>query len=192
MGTLYLASASPRRKQLIIQMGLDCRVVEITADEPMNQNMHATDLALDLSVRKMEACLEQRPDLKDSWILTADTLIALDDEKLGKADDQREAAEMLQKLQGRTHQVITAFTLHSPLSGEQTSDYESTDVTFSPMEQSEIEEYLKTGEWKGVAGAYRIQEQGGKFISSIRGTYYNVMGLPINRIYGILRLLNFS
>jgi len=192
MGILYLASASPRRKQLLEQMGIECRVVLIEADEPMDQKIHAWELALNLSEKKMTACLEQRPDLRDSWILTADTLIALDDEKIGKASGQCEAAEMLQKLQGRTHQVITAFTLHSPLTGEETSDYESTDVTFSPMEQSEIEEYLQTGEWKGVAGAYRIQEQGGKYISSIRGTYYNVMGLPINRIYGILRLLNFS
>jgi len=189
---LYLASTSPRRKQLIEQMGLECRVVPIAVDEPMNQKMHAPDLALDLALRKMKACMEQNTPLKGFWILTADTLIALDDEKLGKPADTLEAGEILKKLQGRTHQVITAFSIHSPLSGKICSDYESTDVTFSPMDGSEIEEYLKTEEWKGAAGAYRIQEQGGKYISSIRGSHYNVMGLPINRIYGILRQLNFS
>jgi len=192
MGILYLASASPRRRQLLEQMGIECRVVPVDADEPMDQKMHACELALNLSKRKMAACLEQRPDLVDSWILTADTLIALDDEKIGKAAGPAEAARMIFRLQGRTHQVITAFTVYSPLTCSITSDYESSDVTFSPMDEDEINDYLKTGEWEGVAGAYRIQEQGGKFISSITGTYYNVMGLPINRIYGILRQLKFS
>ena len=81
-GTIHLASASPRRRQLIEQMGLTCRVVNIQTDEPMDQDMHAVDLAKDLCERKMRACLIQKPELKETaWILTADTLIALDDEK---------------------------------------------------------------------------------------------------------------
>jgi septum formation protein len=190
---LYLASASPRRKQLVEQMGLRCLVVRVDADEPMDQDISAHTLAENLAARKMNACREQHPDLFDrGWILTADTLISLDDHKLGKPADREEAGAMLGRLQGRSHQVITAFSIYSPLTRECVTESESTDVIFSPMDDGEIASYLDTGEWRGVAGAYRIQEQGGKYISSIKGCFYNVMGLPINRIYGMLSRLNFS
>jgi septum formation protein len=190
---IHLASGSPRRKLLIEQMGLTCQVVRIQAEEPMDQDRHAADLAIDLSELKMKACLDQKPELTEyAWILTADTLIALDDEKIGKPEDRQQAGEILSRLQGRTHQVITAFSVYSPLSKTFISDLESTDVTFSSMDQKEIESYLDTKEWQGVAGAYRIQGCGGKYVSSLNGTFYNVMGLPINRFYAILRLLNFS
>ena len=192
MKKLYLASASPRRKQLIRQMGLDCIVVKVDADEPMNQDKSAHILAEDLAKRKMDACRDQHPDLfKNGWILTADTLIALDDHKIGKAAGIEEARSMLEKLQGRSHQVITAYSLYSPITKKSVTESESTDVTFAPMNDREIQSYLDTGEWEGVAGAYRIQESGGKYISSIKGCFYNVMGLPINRIYAILSKLNF-
>ena len=191
--TIYLASASPRRKQLVEQMGLECIVVKVDADEPMDQEISAHTLAENLADRKMDACRLQHPELlKKGWILTADTLISLDDHKLGKPADRKEAALMIERLQGRSHQVITAFSIYSPVSGESITESESTDVIFSPMNKGEIESYLNTEEWLGVAGAYRIQEQGGKYISSIKGCFYNVMGLPINRIYGILSRLNFS
>lgn len=189
---LYLASASPRRKQLVDQMGLECIVVKVDADEPMDQDISAHTLAENLADRKMDACRSQRPHLfEKGWILTADTLISLDDHKLGKPADREEARIMLERLQGRSHQVITAFSLYSPLTRGCVTESESTDVIFSPMDDGEIASYLDTGEWRGVAGAYRIQEQGGKYISSIKGCFYNVMGLPINRIYGMLCRLNF-
>lgn len=187
---IYLASASPRRKQLIEQMGLKCQVIKVDVEEPMDQSVHAIELAIKLSELKMNACLEN-PSLypEDAVVLTADTLIALDDKKIGKAQTREEAAEMLRSMQGRSHQVITAFTIYSAAQKKMISDYESSDVSFSPMSEDEINNYLDTEEWKGVAGAYRIQEQGGKYISSLNGTFYNVMGLPINKIYGILSRL---
>ncbi|MBF9017201.1 MULTISPECIES: nucleoside triphosphate pyrophosphatase [unclassified Oceanispirochaeta] len=187
---IYLASASPRRKQLVKQMGMECKVIEVDVEEPMDQKLHAVELAKNLSELKMNACLEH-PELypDDAVILTADTLIALDDEKIGKAETREAAAEMLRGIQGRSHQVITAFTIYSVSQRKMITDYESSDVSFSPMSEEEINNYLDTDEWKGVAGAYRIQEQGGKYISSLNGTFYNVMGLPINRIYGILSRL---
>ena len=192
-GLLYLASASPRRRQLVEQMGLKCVVVNVEADEPMDQDLPAHILAETLAKRKMAACRRQHPELfKTGWILTADTLIALEDHKIGKAANREDAGRMLEKLQGRSHQVITGWSLFSPMTGETVTESEVTDVVFSPMNTDEIRNYLDTDEWKGVAGAYRIQEQGGKYISSIKGTFYNVMGLPINRIYGMLCRLNFS
>lgn len=187
---IYLASASPRRKQLVKQMGMECKVIEVDVEEPMDQKLHAVELAKNLSELKMNACLEH-PELypDDAVILTADTLIALDNEKIGKAETREAAAEMLRGIQGRIHQVITAFTIYSVAQRKMITDYESSDVGFSPMSEEEINNYLDTDEWKGVAGAYRIQEQGGKYISSLNGTFYNVMGLPINRIYGILSRL---
>ncbi|MDC7236024.1 MAG: Maf family protein [Spirochaetales bacterium] len=188
--TIYLASSSPRRKQLILQMGLNCEVIQLDVPEPMDQNHHASELAEYLSELKMEACLEH-PGLypPDAVLLTADTLIALDDEKIGKAENREQAFAMLKRMQGRSHQVITAYTVYPVSGGTFITGYETTDVTFSPMSDIEIDEYLDTEEWIGVAGAYRIQEQGGKYISSLNGTFYNVMGLPINRIYGILSRL---
>ncbi len=190
---IYLASASPRRKELILQMGMECAVVPVDVEEHLDQSMPAHLLAEKLSLLKMNGCLENKDTLPaDAVVLTADTLIALDDEKIGKPADRKEAALILRRLQGRTHQVITAFSICPLQTGEIISGSETTDVTFSPMSDDEIEDYLTTGEWMGVAGAYRIQEQGGKYISSLNGTFYNVMGLPINRIYGILSRLIFS
>ena len=193
MSTLYLASSSPRRKQLVEQMGLECIVVRVDADEPMDQETPAHILAENLADRKMDACRHQHPELfEKGWILTADTLISMDDHKIGKPADREDARLMIEKLQGRSHQVITAFSIYSPISQKRITESESTDVIFSPMSRHEIDDYLDTMEWQGVAGAYRIQEQGGKYISSIKGCFYNVMGLPINRIYGMLSKLNFS
>jgi septum formation protein len=159
-GAIHLASASPRRKLLLEQMGLRCTVIGVDVDEPMDQTWYALDLAKNLSERKMIACLNQRPELRDdAWILTADTLIVLGDEKIGKAYNREDAARILNLLQGRTHQVITAFSIYSPRSRTYVTEHESTDVTFSSMDSMEIDDYLDTGEWIGVAGAYRIQEQ---------------------------------
>ncbi|MDC7241082.1 MAG: Maf family protein [Spirochaetales bacterium] len=190
---IYLASASPRRKELVLQMGLECTVVPVDVEEHLDQGIPAHILACELSELKMKACLEMSsryPD--DAVFLTADTLISLDDEKIGKPDSRDEAFRILEKLQGRSHQVITGFSLAGGGIEGIFTESEVTDVTFCPMNSFEIEEYLGTEEWKGVAGAYRIQEQGGKYISSLNGTFYNVMGLPINRIYGILSRLIFS
>jgi len=192
METIYLGSASPRRFELICRMGLPCEVLKFEAEEPMNQDLSPADLATDLSERKMTACLARFGSIEDGWVVTADTLIALDDEKIGKPSDREDARRMISRLQGRAHQVYTGLSLRRPTDGTILTVHDRTDVMFSPMDSREIDFYLNTGEWEGVAGGYRIQEKGGMFVSSLNGSYFNVMGLPINILYGMLRQLKYS
>ncbi len=190
-GEIYLASASDRRRLLLEQMGLECRVLNVQCTEIMNQKLKGARLAENLARQKMEACLNRHPRLApSSWIISADTLIEQEGQKLGKPSNRKEAAQMLEKLQGRRHRVITAYCLSfpkilkntgkaagaSPSSRGLFTDSQTTEVCFSPMNREEIENYLNTEEWKGVAGAYRIQGQGGMYIASLKGSFYNVMG----------------
>ena len=170
-------------------MGIPCEVLDYEMDEVMDQDLPAEKLCTDLSTQKMNVCLEKYGSSR--WIVTADTLIALDHHKIGKPRSKDDAARMLEKLQGRSHQVYTGVSLFSPDHGILTN-YDYTDVEFVPMDREEIRTYLDTDEWKGAAGAYRIQERGGIYISGLNGTYFNVMGLPINLLYGMLRQLKFS
>lgn len=188
--TLYLGSASPRRYELIRQMGLPCRVLEFHMREVMDQSLPPEELALGLAEQKMKACLEAHGT--ERWVVTADTLIALDGKKLGKPADEREAGAMLESLQGRSHQVFTGVALFRPRDGKELLFHDETEVFFSPMDREERQRYLDTQEWRGVAGGYRIQERGGLYVEKLRGSYFNVMGLPINLLYGMLRQLNFS
>ncbi len=187
---LYLGSSSPRRYELLTRMGIPCEVLTFEMEEFLDQELPPGKLSTALSEQKMQTCLHLYGDSR--WIVTADTLISLDEHKLGKPSDRREAAEMLYRMQGRTHQVYTGVTLYSPMEKAFISRWDCTDVSFSPMNDQEIQKYLETEEWKGAAGAYRIQEKGGMFITCLKGTYFNVMGLPINLLYGMLKQLKFS
>ena len=187
---LYLGSASPRRFELIKQMGIPCEVLSFEMEEIMDQDKAPQDLALELSEMKMGACLARYGN--PGWIVTADTLIALDEHKIGKPTDREEARRMLIKLQNRIHQVYTGITLFRPSDRKTVSRWDRTDVQFAPLGEDELEMYLESGEWQDVAGGYRIQEKGGIFIKGITGSYFNVMGLPINLLYGMLRQLKFS
>ena len=187
--TLFLGSSSPRRLKLITQMGIPCKVLDFEMEEKMDQDLPPDQLSALLADQKMDVCLKQYGNSR--WIVTADTLISLGNHKIGKPRNKMEAEEMLVKIQGRSHQVYTAICLASP-DKQRMTKWERTDVEFAPMNSGEIQNYLDSGEWKGAAGAYRIQEKGGIFISRINGTYFNVMGLPINLLYGMLRQLKFS
>jgi len=190
MELLYLGSASPRRYELIGQMGILCKILPFEMDEIMDQEKSPENLALELSRMKMEACIAHHGH--PGWIVTADTLIALDDHKIGKPTDREEARLMLSRMQNRMHQVFTGVTLFRPDDRKIISRWARTDVHFASMSKKEIEKYLDTEEWKGAAGAYRIQEKGGMFVISLNGSYFNVVGLPINLLYGMLSQLKFS
>ncbi len=187
---LYLGSASPRRFELIRQMGIPCEVLSFEMEEIMDQDKSPEDLSLELSNLKMGACLSKYGC--PGWVVTADTLISLDDHKIGKPASRDEARYMLQKMQNRIHQVYTGITLFRPDDRKLLSRWDRTDVQFAPLSGQEMEDYLDTDEWRGAAGGYRIQEKGGMYIVSVNGSYFNVMGLPINLLYGMLRLLKFS
>ncbi|MCK4540886.1 MAG: septum formation protein Maf [Spirochaetales bacterium] len=184
---LVLASESPRRQELLRQMGLDFQVIpsdieeEITGDNPPL-------LAISLALQKVNAVLNNLG--KDRWVLGADTLV-IGNRILGKPASRAEAEEMLTALSGKRHQVFTGIALHVPGKEKILTATEVSTITFSEISREELSWYLDTKEWRGAAGAYRIQGLASRFIPEIQGSYSNVVGLPIHTIYGMLKANNY-
>ncbi|MCK5199513.1 MAG: Maf family protein, partial [Spirochaetales bacterium] len=147
---------------------------------------HPEIQVLSLSKNKVNSLLHARPELKTSIILGADTCINLDGAIIGKPKSVREAEKILCSFSGRTHQVITGLTLYNGKNGRFTQDRGVTDVLFAKLSKQEIDWYLGTFEWENAAGGYRIQEQGALLLTSMNGSWYNVMGLPIRLFYGMV------
>ncbi len=190
MEKLILASASPRRIELLKQMGLTFTTAPQDADETFT-GKSAAEEAVIIAARKVDSYIRSSSFSSEQWILGADTFVVLGDRFIGKPVNRAGAEEMLQSLQGQTHTVITGLALKAPSKEIQTEICE-TEVTFSPMSEAEIDWYLDQNEWQGVAASYRIQEKGACFIASVKGSYSNVMGLPINTFYGMLIANNFN
>ncbi|MCK5200505.1 MAG: septum formation protein Maf [Spirochaetales bacterium] len=185
MDRLILASTSPRRAEILEKFSIPFSV-EPSPYEEIFTDEHPEIQVLKLSKNKVEALLEAKPELKRSVILGVDTCINLDGNIIGKPKSAREAAELLQSFSGRIHQVITGLTLYNGKNEQLTQDKAVTNVVFANLSEQEISWYLSTAEWKGAAGGYRIQDQGALLISSINGSWYNVMGLPIRLFYGMV------
>ena len=174
-----LASGSPRRRQLLEQIGLrDFTVRPTDADESLPAGIHPGEAVERLSARKgMAARLQAGPE---ALILAADTVVALDGAILGKPGGREEAVSMLTALSGRTHQVYTGVTL---IRGEEIlTEHEVTAVTFRPLAAAEIDAYVQSGEPMDKAGAYGIQSLGALLAERLEGDYFNVMGLPLCRL----------
>jgi septum formation protein len=182
--TLTLASASPRRREILETLGLDFRVLTVEADETFSA-LPPEEEAAALAVRKLEAFRERYGSDDHPWILTADTIVEHRGRKFGKPGDAGEAEVFLRLLSGSTHRVITGLAFFSRVRGL-TRSVTATEVDFAPLTEKEIRGYITTEEWRGVAGGYRIQERASLLISGIRGSYSNVMGLPIHTFYGML------
>ena len=181
---LILASASPRRRELLGQIGLQFTVVTADIDEtPLPGEVH-TAYTLRLAEAKARAVLALHPD---AIVIGADTPVAVDGELLGKPADATDAARMLRLLSGRAHQVTTAVALLS--SGHTLTAAETTNVFFSTMHEDEIAAYVATGEPMDKAGAYAIQGRAAQWISRIEGDYSNVVGLPLARLAMLLQQL---
>lgn len=179
--TLTLASASPRRRELLAGLGLEFAVEPSKGgDETYPDTLPHLEIPLFLSRRKSENF--HRPLAKGEILITADTLVLLDSRVLGKPADRDDAFRILRSLSGRTHQVVTGVTLRSL---EKTVSFsETADVTFAPFTGEDIAYYADNFNPYDKAGAYGIQDWIGlAFISSIRGSYFNVMGLPVHRLY---------
>ena len=183
---IILASQSPRRRELLERMGLaGFRVVSPDVDKHMEEDLPPAQLVCRLSQRKARAVREQVGD--EGLIIAADTVVALDGAVLGKPADELAAFKMLSTLSGCRHQVYTGLTV---LRGEERHTVsEETTVAFRELSEEEISCYIQTGEPMDKAGAYGIQGFGALLIEGIQGDYYNVMGLPVCRLGGILRQL---
>ena len=181
---IILASASPRRRELLERIGItDFTVAAPNVDESVDPGHSPAAIVEQLSLRKARAAAEHFGP--DELILAADTVVALDGAILGKPRDKDGAFAMLSALSGREHRVYTGVTV---LQGNKiVTQHEETSVTFRALSPDEIWGYIATGEPLDKAGAYGIQGMGALLVSSIRGDYSNVMGLPVFRLGQILR-----
>ena len=189
---LILASASPRRAEILRNAGFVFEVVTPHLDESTRPNEAASAYVLRLAEEKARAARRQLSDKLaggSSVIIGADTVVVIDNEILGKPSSPENAREMLRRLSGQTHEVYTGLAV-LPGNGTARTAVEKTRVTFQPLSKKEIEDYVASGEPFDKAGAYAIQGKGGKFISRIEGCYFNVMGLPLARLNTMLRDLN--
>jgi septum formation protein len=187
---IILASNSPRRKELLAGIGIDFEVRVLQGiDESYPADLPIQDTAEYISRKKAAAYREQLAD--DELVITADTIVVLDDEVMGKPADEQEASSMLHKLSGRTHQVITGVTLTTK--ERQQSFSVLTDVTFKQLSDEEIDYYITHYHPMDKAGAYGIQEWIGYIgVTGLSGSYFNVMGLPVQRIYEALKTYGVS
>ena len=181
---LILASGSPRRKALLAQVGLFPKVCASSIDESVLANESASSYVL--RVAKEKALAYQRKFGVKEAILAADTVVALDGECLHKTADRSQIASNLAKLSGQTHLVMTAVALRLP-DERMISFMESTMVRFRQLSSMEIEKYIESGEASDKAGSYGIQGLGGGFVASIHGSYTNVVGLPLEETFELLK-----
>ncbi|HWH69266.1 MAG TPA: Maf family protein [Candidatus Sulfotelmatobacter sp.] len=176
---LILASASPRRSELLRQLGVDFKVVPSEAVEIHHQDLTAREVSQINAYRKARAVAKKHPD---ALVLGADTLVYLETTLFGKPGSLEEAYQMLEQLQGRTHHVVTAICLMHLRERRQRTISEITAVTFRPLDAVTIRRYLTKVNPLDKAGAYAIQEEGELIVEQIAGSYTNVVGLPTERL----------
>lgn len=181
MKQIILASKSPRRKALLKQIGLEFTIVPGYVKETLNPRLKPRGQAEYLSQLKADtiyAVHKNKPDT-ECIIISADTIVAVDDEVLGKPKNNTDAKIMLKKLSGRKHQVITAYTLIDVRSRKKITNSQVTNVYFRKIKDSEITKYIKSEKLSDKAGAYAIQGRAAVFVEKIEGDYSNIVGLPL-------------
>lgn len=189
MRKIILASGSPRRRELLTQIGLEYTVIPSKKEEILRYTQ-PEDIVKDLSLQKAQDIAEQAGE--GAIVIGSDTVVALDGEILGKPHTADNAVAMLKRLEGRSHQVFTGVSIvikgaAADGSDEIISFAEETDVYVYPMTEEEILAYVATGDPLDKAGAYGIQGIFAKHVQGLSGSYYNVMGLPIGRLYQELK-----
>jgi len=185
---IYLASQSPRRKKLLEQINLKFKVVVVNTAEKIKKGEMPVDTCKRIALEKIEAAKNIIPN---GLIITADTIVVIDNKILGKPKNKKDAFRILKMLSGRTHQVYTGFSLFNSETGKTITGFERTIVKFRDLEEDEILNYIESGSPMDKAGAYGIQDDyGAVFVEKITGCYYNVVGLPLAKIYkNLLRII---
>jgi septum formation protein len=182
---IYLASKSPRRRKLLRQLGIKFKSFSVNNIEEVLDGEHPVDCVKRLANEKM---ISAQMKVKNSILITADTIVVLDRQVINKPEDKKDAIRILSKLSGRVHTVYTGFCVHNQKLKKTITDYEKTKVEFRKLKQDEIGDYVDGGSPMDKAGAYGIQDDfGAVFVKRIDGCYYNVVGLPLTKLYNSLR-----
>jgi len=182
--SFILASVSPRRKELLKGMGIEFDVIPSGINEDFLNGETPRDHVLRLSKEKSSAVSCNNPDV---WVLGADTVVIIDGEVIGKPGTQNEARAMLARLSGREHRVITGFTIVNKSAGVMITDTVESFVIFKEISEDEMDWYVKTKEPYDKAGGYAVQGMAAFFIREIRGSYTNVVGLPLTEVVTALK-----
>ncbi|MFP4198563.1 MAG: Maf family protein [Halanaerobium sp.] len=186
---LVLASASPRREEILAQLNLKFTIVPSKIDESNFDQSDPIKLVKLLAEEKAKSVSKL---VEDAIIIAADTVVVHDEKILGKPAGKLDAKKMLKKLSSDQHQVITGVAVLNSRSGESHLDYNITEVKMAELSEKEIENYVETGEPLDKAGSYAIQGFGALFVEEIRGSYYSVMGLPIHQLARLLDKFNYG
>lgn len=182
---VYLASKSPRRRRLLKQIGIKFQSFSVKVDEELLDGEHPIACVKRLAVKKMKKAALK---IKKGIIITADTIVVLDKKVIGKPANKNEAEEFLSMLSGRTHTVYTGICVLNTETNKRVIEVEKTKVEFRNIERDEIRNYVAGGSPMDKAGAYGIQDDfGAVFVKKINGCYYNVVGLPLTKLYSSLR-----
>ncbi|WP_246940850.1 Maf family protein [Bacillus pinisoli] len=187
MQHLVLASSSPRRKELLTNLGITFDVLSSSIEETIDPSVTPEETVLSLAEQKAMDVAKQYPS---SYVVGADTIVVYDSQILGKPKDEQDAKHMLRMLSGNTHYVLTGVSI--VVNGQPSSFYVRTDVTFWPISEDEISQYIESREPFDKAGSYGIQGLGSLFVKEIKGDYFSVVGLPISRLKRELAKIGFT
>jgi septum formation protein len=179
--TVILASQSPRRRELLGRIISDFEIVPADIDEEIESYFTAMDYVLEMATQKAKHVATKYPN---DLVIGCDTIVAIDNEILGKPKSREDGFRMLKQLSGRTHKVYTSVVMMKD--DQESSATVPATVEFFDLTDEEINHYLDSDEYKDKAGAYGIQEQGALLVKSIQGDYYSIMGLPIATVYRML------
>ena len=184
---IYLASKSPRRRKLLKQLGISFKSFSVNSPEEFFDGEHPVECVKRIALEKMEIASMK---VIDSIIITADTIVVLNKSVIGKPANKKDAVKILSMLSGKIHTVYTGFCILNQKNKKLILDYERTEVEFRQLKKDEILDYVNGGSPMDKAGAYGIQDDfGAVFVKKINGCYYNVVGLPLTKLYNSLRKL---
>lgn len=178
---IYLASKSPRRRDMLDMMKIKYQTIDIDVDEQINLSESPIKNVKRLSLEKCDAALMK---ISNGVVIAADTIVVLDNTIIGKPKSKVDAERILLSLSDKNHDVYTGFSIANKKTGKIITEYSKTKVYFRGLSKKEIKDYIKTGSPMDKAGAYGIQDDyGAVFVSKIIGSYYNVLGFPVSKIY---------
>ena len=181
---VFLASKSPRRRKLLKQLNIKFKSFSVDLNEEVLDGEHPIKTVKRLSQEKLQLAAKR---INKGIIITADTIVVLKKSVIGKPKDEKDAERILKKLSGKTHQVYTGFAVSNLNNNKSIVDYVRTSVTFHNLTKRQIKDYIDSGSPMDKAGAYGIQDDfGAVFIKKINGCYYNVVGLPLSKVYTTL------